>query len=40
MALSNVKVSLVKPEAKAYKLIDDEGIVLLVQSNGPNIGGG
>lgn len=30
MALSDVKVRSAKPEAKAYKLTDGEGMVLLV----------
>lgn len=30
MALSDVKVRSAKPEAKTYKLTDDEGMVLLV----------
>lgn len=34
MALSDVKVRSAKPEAKAYKLTDGEGMVLLVQPNG------
>lgn len=34
MALSDVKVRSTKPEAKAYKLTDGEGMVLLVHSNG------
>lgn len=34
MALSDVKVRLAKPEAKAYKLTDGEGMVLLVHPNG------
>ena len=32
MALSDVKVRSAKPEAKAYKLTDGEGMVLLVRS--------
>ncbi len=32
--LSDVKVRSAKPEAKAYKLTDDEGMVLLVHPNG------
>ncbi|ANI30803.1 hypothetical protein PL78_13350 [Yersinia entomophaga] len=34
MALSDVKVRTAKPEAKAYKLTDGDGMVLLVHSNG------
>jgi len=34
MALSDVKVRSAKPEAKAYKLNDSEGLVLLVHPNG------
>ncbi|EOZ5388134.1 tyrosine-type recombinase/integrase [Klebsiella pneumoniae] len=34
MALSDVKVRSAKPEAKAYKLTDGEGMVLLVHPNG------
>lgn len=34
MALSDVKVRTAKPEAKAYKLTDGEGMVLLVHPNG------
>ncbi|CCJ81434.1 Integrase [Cronobacter dublinensis 1210] len=34
MALSDVKVRSAKPEAKAYKLADGEGMVLLVHPNG------
>ncbi len=34
MALSDVKVRSAKSEAKAYKLTDGDGIVLLVHSNG------
>ncbi|GAB7429505.1 hypothetical protein OUHCRE8_29150 [Enterobacter asburiae] len=34
MALSDVKVRSSKPEAKAYKLTDGEGMVLLVHPNG------
>ena len=34
MALSGVKVRSAKPEAKAYKLTDGEGMVLLVHPNG------
>lgn len=34
MALRDVKVRSVMPEAKAYKLTDGEGMVLLVHSNG------
>ncbi|BBQ80613.1 hypothetical protein WP3W18E01_45810 [Raoultella ornithinolytica] len=34
MALSDVKVRSAKPEAKAYKLTDSEGMVLLVHPNG------
>lgn len=33
MALSDVKVRSAKPEAKAYKLIDGDGMVLLVHPN-------
>ncbi|CNI73933.1 integrase [Yersinia frederiksenii] len=33
MALSDVKVRTAKPEAKAYKLTDGEGMVLLVHPN-------
>ena len=36
MALSDVKVRSAKPEAKAYKLTDGEGMVLLVHPNGSN----
>ncbi len=38
MALSDVKVRSAKPEAKAYKLTDGEGMVLLVHPNGSNTG--
>lgn len=34
MALSDVKVRSAKPEAKAYKLTDGDGMVLLVHPNG------
>lgn len=34
MALSDVKVRTAKPEAKAYKLTDGEGMVLLIHPNG------
>lgn len=34
MALSDVKVRTAKPEAKAYKLTDGDGMVLLVHPNG------
>lgn len=34
MALSDVKVRSAKPEAKAYKLTNGEGMVLLVHPNG------
>ncbi|HAO9120320.1 TPA: integrase arm-type DNA-binding domain-containing protein, partial [Escherichia coli] len=34
MALNDVKVRSVKPEAKAYKLTDGDGMVLLVHPNG------
>lgn len=34
MALSDVKVRSAKSEAKAYKLTDGEGMVLLVHPNG------
>ncbi|ENM2867230.1 integrase arm-type DNA-binding domain-containing protein [Citrobacter koseri] len=34
MALSDVKVRSAKPEAKAYKLTDGEGMILLVHPNG------
>ncbi|HCM5084296.1 TPA: integrase arm-type DNA-binding domain-containing protein [Klebsiella aerogenes] len=34
MALSDVKVRSAKPEAKAYKLTDGDGLVLLVHPNG------
>ncbi len=34
MALSDVKIRSAKPEAKAYKLTDGEGMVLLVHPNG------
>ena len=34
MALSDVKVRSAKPEAKAYKLTDGEGVVLLTHING------
>lgn len=34
MALSDVKVRSAKPEAKAYKLTDSDGMVLLVHPNG------
>lgn len=34
MALSDVKVRTAKPEEKAYKLTDGEGMVLLVHPNG------
>jgi hypothetical protein len=34
MALSDVKVLSAKPESKAYKLADGEGMVLLVRPNG------
>ena len=34
-----MKVRSAKPEAKAYKLTDGEGMVLLVHPNGPNTGG-
>lgn len=34
MALSDVKVRKAKPEAKAYKLTDGDGMVLLVHPNG------
>lgn len=34
MALSYVKVRSAKPEAKAYKLTDGKGMVLLVHPNG------
>ncbi|SAE88123.1 phage integrase family site-specific recombinase [Enterobacter hormaechei] len=34
MALSDVKVRSAKPEEKAYKLTDGEGMVLLVHPNG------
>ncbi|CNI88946.1 Arm DNA-binding domain-containing protein [Yersinia alsatica] len=34
MALSDVKVRTAKPEAKAYKLTDGEGMVLLVHPSG------
>ncbi len=34
MALSDVKVRTAKPEAKAYKLKDGDGMVLLVHPNG------
>lgn len=34
MALSDVKVRSAKPEPKAYKLTDCEGMVLLVYPNG------
>lgn len=33
MALSDVKVRSVKPEAKAYKLTSSEGMILLVHPN-------
>lgn len=33
MALSDVKVRSAKPEAKAYKLTDGDGMVLLVHTN-------
>lgn len=39
MALSDVKVRRGEPEAKACKLTDGEGMVLLVHPNGLNIGG-
>lgn len=39
MALSDVKVRSAKPEAKAYKLTDGEGMVLLVHLTAPNTGG-
>lgn len=39
MALSDVKVRSAKPEAKAYKLTDGEGMVLLVHPNGSKYGG-
>ncbi|MFU9012276.1 hypothetical protein ACNA2H_12380 [Klebsiella pneumoniae] len=35
MALSDVKVRSAKPEAKAYKLADGEGMVLLVHDLDP-----
>ncbi|EFJ0457743.1 DUF4102 domain-containing protein, partial [Escherichia coli] len=38
MALSDVKVRSAKPEAKAYKLTDGEGMVLLVTLMAPNTG--
>ncbi|CFQ96117.1 integrase [Yersinia frederiksenii] len=34
MALSDVKVRTAKPRVKAYKLIDGDGMVLLVHPNG------
>lgn len=34
MALSDVKVRAAKPETKAYKLKDGDGMVLLVHPNG------
>ena len=34
MALSDVRVRSAKPEAKAYKLTDGDGMVLLVHPNG------
>jgi hypothetical protein len=34
VALSDVKVRSAKPEAKAYKLTDGDGMVLLVHPNG------
>ena len=34
MALSDVKVRSAKPEEKAYKLTDGDGMVLLVHPNG------
>ena len=34
MALSDVKVRTAKPEEKAYKLTDGEGMVFLVHPNG------
>lgn len=34
MALSDVKVCSAKPEAKAYKLADGDGMILLVHPNG------
>jgi len=34
MALSDVKVRSAKPEAKAYKLTDGEGMLLLDHPNG------
>ena len=34
MALSDLKVRSAKPEAKAYKLSDGDGMVLLVHPNG------
>ncbi len=34
MALSDVKVRSAKPEVKAYKLTDGDGMILLVHPNG------
>ncbi len=39
MALSDVKVRSAKPEAKAYKLTDGDGMVLLVHPTPPSTGG-
>ncbi len=39
MALSDVKVRTAKPEAKAYKLTDGEGMVCWFTLTAPNTGG-
>ena len=37
MALSDTRIRQAKPKAKPYKLVDGEGLLLLVQPNGSKL---